>query len=388
MPARRVIHVITPGDHFSPRTGSAIPTVVDGLARAAERGGAQRHCVVLDRATYRPRYDSADVIEYDGVRGPGRVGRYVDAARGRLGLPRRAAARWFAPIADAVRAGAPGVVLAHNAPLVPWLLRGTGHTCILYAHNDLLRTYSRGEAGRMLEDAAAVVCVSESLAERTCDRLPRSLRERVAVVGNGVDTEQFSPAATRPAGPLRIVFMGRVIPDKGADVLLRAAGLLDAGEGIPASPSAEIVVIGRPGFAADAPLSRHEVELRRLAAASALPVRFEGFIPRPRLPGVLRDADVFVVPSRWPEPSGLVVGEALATGLPIVASRIGGIPEVVGDAGILVPPNDPAALAETLRALLADPGLRSALAAAARARAVDRSWARSWRQLDAVLSDV
>ncbi len=66
-----VLHAITPGDHFSPRTGSAIPTVVDGLAAAAGRdGGPFRHAVILDRTTMRPRYDSAAVIEYSGVRGP------------------------------------------------------------------------------------------------------------------------------------------------------------------------------------------------------------------------------------------------------------------------------------------------------------------------------
>lgn len=380
--------MITPGDHFSPRTGSAIPTVVDGLARAAAREGAQRHAVLLDRGTYRPRYDSADVIEYTGVHGPGRADRYVDAARGRLGLPRTAAARWFAPIADALHALPPAVVLAHNAPIVPWLARRTEHASVLYAHNDLLRSYSRREAARMLSDAAAIVCVSESLAERTRDRLPRGLRDHVKVVGNGVDTEQFAPAAPRQTSRVRIMFMGRVIADKGADVLLRAATLLGPGDDATESPRAEIVVVGRPGFTPDAPLSDYELELRRLAAASAVPVRFEGFVPRTRLPDLLRGADVFVVPSKWPEPSGLVVGEALASGLPIVASRVGGIPELVGDAGVLVPADDPVALAEALRALLADPGRRSALATAARQQALEHDWAWSWRQLHAVLAEV
>ena len=84
-----VLHTITPGDHFSPRTGSAIPTVVDGLARAAGRDcGPFRHSVVIDRTTMRPRYGSAAVIEYDGARGPTSNERVVDLARGRVGLPR------------------------------------------------------------------------------------------------------------------------------------------------------------------------------------------------------------------------------------------------------------------------------------------------------------
>jgi glycosyltransferase involved in cell wall biosynthesis len=379
---RRVIHVITPGDHFSPRTGSAVPTVVDGLARAAERVGSPRHAVVIDESTYRPRYDSADIIEYTGAPWPGRLDRYLDAASGRLGLPRRGAARWFAPLAEALRAQPPAVVLAHNAPVLPWLLRESDHDVVLYAHNDLLGTYSKAECARRLGGVAAVVCVSESLAGRFRARLPRGLADRVRVVGNGADIERFAPAPT-PAGRsgdrLRVLFVGRVIPEKGVDVLLRAAGALDPDR-------VEVVVVGRPGFAADAPLSTYERELRELAAACRCPVRFESFVARPELPSLLRTADLFVVPSRWPDPAPLTVGEALASGLPTVASRIGGIPELLGDAGVLVAPDDPVALADALGALLADAACRRALAASARARAEAQDWGWSWRRLDDVLT--
>jgi glycosyltransferase involved in cell wall biosynthesis len=380
MPGARIIHVITPGDHFSPLTGSAIPTVVDGLARAAERAGEARQSVLVDASTWRPRYDSADVVEYTGVRAPGRRERALDAARGRVGLARAAAARYFAPLAAALRDEPPRIVVAHNAPIVPWLLRDSPHTVVLYAHNDLLGTYTTAETRRMLAGVAAIVCVSESLAARTRARLPHELAERVRVVVNGVDAERFEP---RPAGgsgsrPLRVMSMGRVIPDKGADVLIRAASQLDA-------DAAEIVVVGRPGFASDAPMTDYERRLRALADACACPVRFESFVPRATLPALLQTADVFVVPSRWPDPAPLTVGEALASGLPTVASRIGGIPELMGDAGVLVEPDDPGALAAVLRRLLGDASERDRLSRAARARAEEHDWSWSWRQLSAVL---
>jgi glycosyltransferase involved in cell wall biosynthesis len=381
VPGRRILHVITPGDHFSPLTGSAIPTVVHGLASAAGRAGAARAGVVVERSTWEPRYDSADVIEYTGVRGPDRKARYADALRGRVGMPRSAIAAYYRPIADTVRAQPPSIVLAHNAPILVRLLRETPHRVVLYAHNDLLRTYSRREAGRLLQSAAGIVCVSEALAARTRDRLPEALRGRVHVVGNGVDTAHFTPGADRRPGPVRIMFMGRVIPDKGADVLLRAVAQVRGAD-------LEVMIVGRPGFAADAPLSDHERELRALVGESGAPVRFQTFVPRAELPALLRTADVFVVPSRWPDPSPLTVGEALATGLPVVASRIGGIPEAVGDAGILVPPDDPPALAGALRGLIDDPARRSALGAAARVRAEARDWSWSWRLLDAVLDAI
>lgn len=378
MPGRPIIHAITPGDHFSPRTGSAIPTVVDGLANAAVRDGAPRHAVLVEAGTYQPRYGSADIIEYAGTRGPRRWELYTDALRGRLGLPRTAAAGWFAPLAAALTDRPSSVVLAHNAPVLVWQLRRSHHVPVLYAHNDLLRTYSRAEAGRMLSAAAAIVCVSESLAAATRARLPRSLHDRVRVVRNGVDAERFAPAAARAPGPLRVVFMGRVIPEKGADVLLKAAAQLSGCD-------AEIIVIGRPGFAADAELSDYERELRALAEASAVPVRFEGFVDRGELPARLQSTDLFVVPSRWPDPAPLTVGEAMATGLPIVASGMGGIPELLGDAGLLVPKDDPAALAEALRALLLDPDRRAAMAVRARSRAVAHDWGWSRLQLESVL---
>ena len=352
----RVIHAITPGDHFSPLTGSAIPTVVDGLARGASAVGDPRHRIVVERSTYRPRYDSADVIECEPARAPGRIRRTFDAIGGRLGMPRSAVAAYYGPTAAALRTQPPSVVLAHNAPILPWLLRHDDHRVILYAHNELLRTYSRAEAGRMLRNADAIVCVSESLAERTRDRLPGDLAVRVHAVSNAVDTERFTPRdQTKPPSPqsrpLRVMFVGRMIPDKGADVLLQAAS--DFG-----SEDIEVVIVGSEGFNPHSALSPYERELRTLAGGLRPRVTFQPFVDRDALPPLLRTADVLVVPSRWAEPSGLTVGEGLATGLPIIASRVGGIPEVLGPAGLLVEPDDAAGLSAALRRLADDPGLR------------------------------
>ena len=99
----------------------------------------------------------------------------VDLARGRVGLSRSAVVRFYEPVAEAIRPREPAFVLAHNAPVLPWLLRDTGHRVVLYAHNDLLRTYSRRESARILDGVAAIVCVGESLAERTRAALPGRL---------------------------------------------------------------------------------------------------------------------------------------------------------------------------------------------------------------------
>lgn len=387
-----VFHVITPGDHFSPRTGSAIPTVVDGLAAAAVRDEAPfRHFVVLDRTTMTPRYDSAAVIEYAGALVPTRRERAMDLARGRVGLSRTAVARYYEPVAEAIRTRAPAFVLAHNAPVLPWLLRDTGHRVVLYAHNDVLRTYTRRESARMLHSVAAIVCVSDSLAERTRASLPARLAERVRVVPNGIDCERFRPATDgeRPAAitgdaRLRVVFVGRMTAEKGPDVLIRAAERLGR-------PDLEVLLVGSRGFARDAPLSPYEQELRRLAgeatAASGAGIRFEPFVDRSALPALLRSADLLVVPSRWAEPSGLTAAEGLATGLPVIVSRVGGLPDVVGSAGVLVEPDDPAALAEAIAVLADDAEARKRMSERARAHAVARDWSWAWSKLRRVLEE-
>ncbi|GAA2032843.1 hypothetical protein GCM10009819_16120 [Agromyces tropicus] len=383
---RPVIHAITPGDHFSPLTGSAIPTVVHGLASAAARDADPvPQAVLLDRSTMRPRYDSAEAIEYD--RGPWltRRDRAIDVARGRVGLPRTATARFHGSAADVLRSLPPSFVLAHNSPVLPRLLRDTPHRVLLYAHNDVLRSYTRAEVRRTLGDVAGIISVSHSLATQLRDSLPSSLAGRVHVVGNGVDVERFRPAGdpgirqVDPARPLRVAFVGRVIPEKGPDVLLRAAKQL-------ARDDVEFLVVGSHGFARDAALSGYEQELRRLSDESGARVRFEPFVDREALPALLRDLDVFVVPSRWPDPCPLTAGEGMASGVPVVASRIGGLPEVVGDAGLLVPPDDPDALAAALARLADDPEERLRRAVASRAHALAHDWSWAWSNLRTVLS--
>jgi glycosyltransferase involved in cell wall biosynthesis len=387
-----VLHAITPGDHFSPRTGSAIPTVVDGLAAAAVRADAPfRQFVVLDRTTMRPRYNSAAIIEYSGANSPTRRERVIDLARGRVGLSRTAVARYYAPVAQAIRTRDPAFVLSHNAPVLPWLLRDTEHRVVLYAHNDLLRTYSRRESARMLDSVAAIVCVSDSLAERTRAALPGRLAERVRVVRNGIDCERFTPASNGEGtasanrdGRLRVVFVGRMTAEKGPDVLIRAAERLGR-------PDLEYLLVGSQGFARDAPLSPYEYELRRLAVeatAASGAIRFEPFVDRSALPALLRRADLLVVPSRWAEPSGLTAAEGLATGLPVIVSRVGGLPDVVGSAGLLVEPDDPAALAEAIATLADDAAARRRMSQRARAHAIAHDWSWAWSNLRRVLEEL
>ena len=374
----RLVHVITPGDHYSPRTGSAIATVVHGLSSATPPG-EPRPAVAVGRSTYPDRYDDADALEYDEAPPLGPRERRADAVRARLGLPRTGTRGTYAAALAGQGAWEPSVVLVHNGPQGVALVDAARHVPVLYAHNQLLRTYSQREAGRALENAAAVVCVSDDLAQATADRLPPSLRGRVRVVRNGVDTATLRPGPPRtPGAPLEVSFVGRMIPDKGADVLLRAALLLDR-------PDVHVTVVGSSGFSATDPLTPFETEVRALAAGLGERVTLSPFVPRAQVAALLAAADVVVVPSRWPDPCPLTVLEGMAAGAVVIGSAIGGIPELLGDAGVPVRPDDPEALAAAIARLADDPDALAAAQAQARAHAVARDWTVVRRDLSQAL---
>jgi glycosyltransferase involved in cell wall biosynthesis len=149
-----------------------------------------------------------------------------------------------------------------------------------------------------------------------------------------------------------VVAVGRLHPQKGYDVLLDAAARWGARTPVP------LVAI-----AGDGPL---EDELAARIRAERLPVTLLG--RRPDVADLLSAADVCVLPSRW-EARSLTAQEALRIGTPLVATRTGGLPELLGDAAELVPVGDAAALADAVGRVLHDPGRAARLVEAGRARA-------------------
>ncbi|WP_301143502.1 glycosyltransferase family 4 protein [Demequina muriae] len=379
---RVVYHVITPGDHFSPRTGSAIPTVVDGLARASAHDGSSpyRHVVVLDRTTYTPRYDSAEALEYSPAPAPSRADSILDYGRAVMGRDRAALLRPYAPVMAALADAPAGIVVAHNAPFLAPALARTPHRIVLHAHNALPASMRPHEARRWVGSADALICVSSDHAAATRARVPAGLRDAVHVVRHGVDPAVFAPRE-RQQSPIRFVFVGRTIPHKGADVLVEAAQRL-------ARRDIEVVVVGSHGFDPHAPLTGYERALRDAAATSVTPITFRPFTDRSDLPGLLGGAHALVVPSRWREPAGLTVGEGMASGAVVIASATGGIPELLGDAGVLVAPDSATALAAAMTRVADDVEFRAAKGRQARERAEAHDWSWSWRQMRDVLDGI
>jgi glycosyltransferase involved in cell wall biosynthesis len=226
---------------------------------------------------------------------------------------------------------------------------------------------------RALAAADMVIALTPAAAGRLAgEGIPRS---RIRVIPPGYDPDLFAAAAPDPFPDLdrpRVGYIGRIAPQKDVGTLIRAFGRLTG-------PACLLIVGDGPGR------RTAEQQARQLAG----PVRFTGFAPHAQIPAVLRHIDLLVLATRYEElPSVLI--EAMAAGLPVIASRVGGIPALVdhGVNGLLVPPGDAVALAKAISRVLSEPGTAARLAAAARQTAHRYTWPALARHVGAVYLEV
>ena len=233
--------------------------------------------------------------------------------------------------------------------------------------------------------AAAVVAVSDGMRADILAAYPEIKPERIRVIRNGIDATEYAPDPQTwvldrygidPARPY-VLFVGRITRQKGVSVLLRAAaGLV---------PEAQLVLCAG---AADTPELLDEVAglTGGLQASRSGVLWINEMLPKPEVIQLLTHAAVFACPSVY-EPLGIVNLEAMACATAVVASRTGGIPEVVagGETGLLVPPDEPEPLADALNALLRDPDRAAEMGLAGRKRAVAEF---SWQTIAAQTADL
>ncbi|MGV9825234.1 glycogen synthase [Gordonia sp. NPDC003429] len=296
---------------------------------------------------------------------------------------------WYTGLAGHLAAelyGIPHVLTAHSLePMRPWKAEqlGGGYRVSSWAERNAV------------ENANAVIAVSSGMRTDVCDTYPRLDPDRVHVVRNGIDTTAWFPV-DEPFGPdsalVRLgvdpdrpiaAFVGRITRQKGVAHLVAAAHHFD--------PDVQLVLCaGAP----DTPEIGAEIEaaVAQLSATRAGVFWVREMLPLPRIREILSAATVFVCPSVY-EPLGIVNLEAMACATAVVASEVGGIPEVVRDGvtGRLVPynPADPASfergLAESVNAVVGDPAGAAAMGAAGRERAqAEFSWSSIAEQTVAV----
>ena len=271
---------------------------------------------------------------------------------------------WYANLAGHLASllyGVPHVMSVHSLePLRPWKAEQLGGG---YAVSSWCEKVA-------VESAAAIIAVSNGMRSDVLATYPAVPASKVRVIRNGIDTTEYAPDPATdvlekygvdPARP-SVIFVGRITRQKGVPVLLRAAASLD--------PAAQLVLCaGQP----DTPELAAEVEglVAELHAARSGVIWIPEMLPKRAVIQLLSHATVFACPSLY-EPLGIVNLEAMACSTAVVGSAVGGIPEVVSDGqtGLLVPPEDPEALAAGLNALIGDPDRAAAMGRAGRERAV------------------
>ncbi len=243
----------------------------------------------------------------------------------------------LAPALWAARRGGPRVgFLSGGSEFYPgfsWLAR----------RMDYLAAVSGFTAGQM-EQACGIRCQVNHLGvDSACFRPTAPDPELARACGLGPDDEVLVTAV-------------RLVALKGVQRAINALALLRDSH-----PRLKLLVAGEGPY-------RPELERRALEAGVAESLHLLGFLPQDRLAGFYALGHMALFPSMGEEALGLAIAEAMACGLPVVASRLGGVPEVVDDCGLLVPPKDDQALVRAIDGLLAHPGRRAELAARGRER--------------------
>ena len=342
-------------------------------------GGMQNHVAELTRCL--DRLGVAQLVVTSRLAGPAdrtRFGAHGRVIRTGLPVPVLRQGWALAAVRHALAGGRPDLVHVHcgedlavlplarlaarwhHCPLVATVHLSVRHALRpVTARGALLRAAGGAVEGWLLPGADAVIALTPTTA-----RLLRGggiPAGRVRIIPPGYDPALFAKAAADPFPGLprpRVAYLGRLAPQKDVGTLLHAFARLPA--------DTQLLLVG------DGP---DRAALQRVAQRCGGRVHFTGFVPHAQVPAVLSHVDLLVLPSLYEDLSSALI-EAMAAGLPVVATRVGGTADLVHDGvnGLLVAPRDPAALAAAMGRVLADPAAAARLAAAAGRTAAAYAW--------------
>jgi glycosyltransferase involved in cell wall biosynthesis len=337
-----------------------------------------RHLALIDReSTY---FLFCDPTDRDVLRDlAGNFVPVVDRSRG-YGLREHVTIPWHA-----ARLGADLLHMPHY--VVPLLTKGpavvTIHDCIHLLFPEYLRSglalpYARAMMGHAVRRSARVFTVSEASRRDILHFWPRTDPDHVQVVPNAVDEALLAEPSEEQRERVReryqirgryVLYVGNVKPHKNLDRLVRAFARLRRR---PEYDDVKLLIIGQD--------ENRYAGLRRTVEAAGVrqDVRLFGFVPDATLAALYRLATVFAFPSLY-EGFGLPPLEAMACGTPVVTSRASALPEVVGDAAVLVEPNSVEDIADGLARVLGDDALQADLSRRGKERARQFSWERAAR---------
>jgi len=335
--------------------------------------------------------DGRSVVEVDRVT----VHRYATQFRvasanfswGLLGGPQKvevdlAHAHYNMPYADysalkySQKRGVPLVITYHaDAP-------NTGGS---FLRNQLQSYYNQHFLPDVLEEAEVIITTSQSYVDES--RYLGSYQDKIRVVPNGINLAEFQTDLSKkecrmkldlPLDKLIILFFGNLVPYKGPEVLLRAFSLIKE-----ETPDLELLYVGRGPLLAELQSLSRELGV-------AEDVHFAGYVADQDKALYYQAADIFCLPSvNLAEAFGIVNLEAMASGLPIIASHLGGIPDLVdGSNGLTVTPGDVDKLAEALHYLAENPDEREKMGRAGYRKVQDYSWERMARKTEEIYQEL
>jgi glycosyltransferase involved in cell wall biosynthesis len=320
------------------RVHRILPAVVPGLSGALRRRGSGRTCADAYLYSRAVAAKTRKILDQEGL-----------------------------DIIQSPEHGAEGFVLATDGLRTPHVVRF--HTPLFMVNQAV--GHRLGLGGRVVDSmeratarrAILNTCASRALASVVAARFGISW-DRIRVVPNAIDHTVFQPAAGQDTAARAVLYVGKVAPLKGVHVLAQAIPRIVA-----RVPDVHIVIVGsdHPGERGQSARAEMLVHLR--AAGVASHVTFLSPVERPLLAGLYQAAAVCVLPTLWDNFPNTCL-EAMACGVPVVATAVGGLPEIIHDGrdGMLVPPHASGRLADAVIELLEHPGRRLEMGRAARRR--------------------
>ncbi len=380
-----VSFVLPMEERYSETSGGAIATVTRHLAKELSKDGVDTTVLSPDDGTVTGTTGiDVRLLNFGPARQPALWRRVLAKAApmhaAALGVGGPAYRRAVHRALDRVHPDA--VVIANDPGLAEEIAMASHGRVLLWLHN--LLTTDEAPTLCQLPDAVLLVAVSGAVADWTAmtHGLPR---DRFHVITNGSDTNLFRPPEERShrSEPLRVICHGRIDPNKGFDIAANAVAMLRK-QGVEVSLTlvGSVRTFGMP----EEDVARYSSSLD--AAVASADARRLSRQPLEEVAKVLRDSDVAVVVPVSEEPCPLTLLESMASGCAIVASRSGGIPELLGGAGTLVDKHSVDQVADALRALATDDELLTNHQKLARHRAEELTWHAAAHRLRVVLGDV
>lgn len=286
------------------------------------------------------------------------------------------------------------LIYIHNDPnLILFVKKRNNQKVILHMHNDHLSSPIFKPIYKLaLSKVDSVICVSDYIRQKAINSFPEYKNKFITIL-NSTNPDIFKPYGNIAKQMMNgivdfnpnyryILYVGRLKEIKGIHILIEAFCNVHA-----QIPNTRMVITGT-SFFKDAAKTAYEQKLIKLAEKASDAIFFTGFLPHDKLCLLYSAADIVVCPSIWEEPFGLVIIEAMSSGTCVVASKVGGIPEVIINDidGILVTPNNPEALAIAISNLLEYPEKKLKMELRGREKVLrDFTWIRLINEFETLL---